>query len=91
MSSRTSYEAKAGRRFAEVQAQLSALAAQAKAAVNAGRAEGEQLLTAAQSKHDEALHRYELLKRAGEDSWSSVRTTFEAAWKDLRNALEQKE
>jgi hypothetical protein len=87
MMSRTSYEAKAAKRFARVQSQLTALGVEARKAV----AGGQQLLIAAQSKHDQALHRYELLKLAGEESWSSVRITFEAAWKDLRNALERKE
>ncbi len=87
MSPRDSYEAKAQSEFAEVQSQLSALAARAQEAVAAGRAEGERLLRAAQSKHDEALHRFELLKRAGEDSWDSVKTTFETAWTELRHAL----
>ncbi len=87
MSPRDSYEAKAQSEFAEVQSQLSALAARAQEAVAAGRAERERLLRAAQSKHDEALHRFELLKRAGEDSWDSVKTTFETAWTELRHAL----
>jgi hypothetical protein len=73
--------------FAQVQSQLSALAARAREAVAAGRAEGERLLLAAQSKHDEALHRFELLKRAGEDNWVTVKTTFETAWTELRHAL----
>jgi hypothetical protein len=87
MSSRDSYEARVQSEFAQVQSQLSALAARAQEAVAAGRAEGERLLLAAQSKHDEALHRFELLKRAGEDNWVTVKTTFETAWTDLRHAL----
>jgi len=87
MSSRDSYEAKVQSEFAEVQSQLSALAARAHQAVAAGRARGEQLLQAAQSKHDEALHRFELLKRAGEGNWVAVKTTFETAWTELRDAL----
>jgi hypothetical protein len=87
MSSRDVYVAKGEADFAEVQAQLSALAAAAQDAVAAGHAEGERVLQGAKSKHDEALHRLELLKRAGEDSWSSVKTTFEAAWTELRHAL----
>jgi hypothetical protein len=87
MSARQSYEAKAVAEFAEAQSQLSALAARAQKAVAEGHAEGERLLRAAQSKHDEALHRLELLKRAGEDSWDSVKTTFETAWTELRHAL----
>jgi hypothetical protein len=84
---RKSYESKAQSEFTEVQSQLSALAARAQQAVETGRAEGERLLRAAQSKHDEALHRFELLKRAGEDSWGAVKTTFETAWTELRHAL----
>ena len=87
MSSRDSYVAKAEAEFAQVQSQISALAARAKGEVAAGKAEGERLLVAAQSKHDDALHRFELLKRAGEDGWDSVKTSFETAWTDLRNAL----
>jgi tRNA(Leu) C34 or U34 (ribose-2'-O)-methylase TrmL len=51
------------------------------------RADGERLLLAAQSKHDEALHHLELLKRAGEDSWDEVKTTFETSWSELHHAL----
>jgi hypothetical protein len=87
MSARDSYVAKAEAEFAEIQSQLSALAARAQKAVEGGRAEGERLLLAAQSKHDEALHRFELLKRTGEDSWDAVKTTFETAWTELRHAL----
>jgi hypothetical protein len=87
MSARKSYESKAASEFTQVQSQLSALAARAHGAVATGRVEGERLLRAAQSKHDEALHRFELLKRAGEDSWGAVKTTFEAAWTELRHAL----
>jgi hypothetical protein len=87
MSTRDSYVSKAEADFAEVQSQLSALAARAQKAVAEGHAEGERLLLAAQSKHDEALHRFELLKRAGEDSWGAVKTTFETAWNELRHAL----
>jgi hypothetical protein len=87
MSRRKSYEAKAESDFAEVQKQLTALAARAQKAVVDGRKEAERILQAAQSKHDEALHRLELLKRAGEDSWDAVKTTFETAWTELRHAL----
>jgi hypothetical protein len=87
MSRRKSYEAKAESQFAEVQSQLSALAARAQKTVAEGHAEGERLLQAAQAKHDEALHRLELLKRAGEDGWDGVKTTFETAWTELRHAL----
>ena len=87
MSSRDSYEAKVQSEFAEVQSQLSALAARAHSAVSAARTESERLLQAAQSKHDEALHRFEVLKRAGEDNWVAVKTTFETAWTELRDAL----
>jgi YihY family inner membrane protein len=87
MSTRKSYEAKAESEFAQVQAQLSALAASAQKAIKEGRKEGEKLLLAAQSKHDEALHRFELLKRAGEDGWDGVKTSFETAWSELRQAL----
>jgi hypothetical protein len=87
MSTRKSYEAKADAQFQEVQSQLSALATRAQKAVAEGRKESERLLQAAQSKHDEALHRFELLKRAGEDGWESVKTTFETAWSELRQAL----
>jgi hypothetical protein len=87
MSPRDAYVAKAQSQFAEVQSQLSALAARGQHAAAAGRAEIERLLLAAQSKHDEALHRLELLKRAGEDSWDSIKTTFETSWAELRHAL----
>jgi hypothetical protein len=61
MSHRDAYVAKAEAEFAEVQAQLSALASTAQNAVAAVRAEGKRLLQGAKSKHDEALHRLELL------------------------------
>jgi hypothetical protein len=87
MSSRESYEAKVQSEFGEIQSQLSALATRTHQAVAASRAEGERLLQAVQSKHDEALHRFEVLKRAGEDNWVAVKTTFETAWTELRDAL----
>lgn len=87
MSTRQSYEAKAEANFKDVQAQLSALASHAQKAVKEGKAEGDRLLRVAQSKHDEALHRLELLKRAGEDSWAGVKTAFETAWTELSHAL----
>ena len=87
MSIRNSYVATAEKHFAEAQSQLAALAKSAKSAVAAGQAEGDRLLREAQSKHDEALHRFELLKRTGEESWESVKTTFETAWADLGHAL----
>ena len=59
----------------------------AQKAVKEGHKEGEVLLQAAQSKHDEALHRFEILKRAGEDGWAGVKTSFETAWAELRQAL----
>ena len=67
--------------------QLSALAARAKQSVELARADGERLVLAAQSKHDEALHHLELLKRAGEDSWDEVKTIFETSWTELHHAL----
>ena len=70
--------------------QLAALARDAKKAVAAGQAEGEKLLLAAQSKHDEALHRFELLKRTGEESWESLKTAFETAWAEMGHALNPK-
>ena len=87
---RASYEAKAQSNFIAVQSQLSALAAHAKQSVESARADGERVLLAAQSKHDEALHRLELLKRASEDSWEAVKTTFETSWTELRHALAPK-
>ncbi len=84
---RASYETKAQSNFIAVQSQLSALAAHAKQSVESARADGERLLLAAQSKHDEALHHLELLKRAGEDNWEAVKTTFEASWTELHHAL----
>jgi len=87
MSPRDSYEAMAQSGFAEVQSHLSAMAASVKNALAAGRADAERLLLAAQSKHDEALHRLELLKRASEGSWHSVKNTFETSWTELRHAL----
>jgi hypothetical protein len=83
--------AKAEAEFAEVQSQLSALAAHAQKGVAEGRAKGERLLLSAQSKHDEALHRFELLKRAGEDGWDAIKTTFESSWTELRHALSSKD
>ena len=68
MSARDSYEAMAQSGFAEVQSHLSAMAASVQNALAAGRADAERLLLAAQSKHDEALHRLELLKRASDGS-----------------------
>src|SRR5438270_11896188 len=90
MSTRQSYEAKVEAEFAQIQSQLSALSASAQKAIKGGRKEGEKLLQAAQSRHDEALHRFELLKRAGEDGWDSVKSSFETAWTELRTALGSK-
>ena len=87
MSPRDTYEAKVQSDFAEIQAQLSALAARAHKAVAASRTESERLLLAAQSKHDEALHRFEVLKRSGQANWAAVKTTFETAWTELRDSL----
>jgi hypothetical protein len=84
---RGSYEAKAQSQFIALQSQLSALATRAQEAVATARAEGERVLLAAQSKHDEALHRLELLKLAGDESWDAVKVTFETAWSELRHAL----
>lgn len=84
------YVAKAEAAFAEIQLQLMALAKGARKAVSTSHAKGEKSLEAAQSRHDEALHRLELLKRASEKSWDSVKTTFETAWTDLRHALKAK-
>jgi hypothetical protein len=84
---RGSYEAKAQSQFIALQSQLSALATRAQETVAAARAEGERVLLAAQSKHDEALHRLELLKLAGDESWDAVKVTFETAWSELRHAL----
>ncbi|MFL5377953.1 MAG: hypothetical protein ACJ787_08565 [Myxococcales bacterium] len=81
------YEAKAQSQFIALQSQLSALATRAQETVATARAEGERVLLAAQSKHDEALHRLELLKLAGDDSWDAVKVTFETAWSELRHAL----
>jgi len=91
MSAKASYEKKAEAKFAEAQAQLSALAARAKGAVAGGRKKGERLLKAAQSKHDQALQRLEQLKRAGEEGWESLQSTFETAWSELRHALDSKD
>jgi hypothetical protein len=87
MSARTSYEARAESGFLEVQSQLAALAVRAKQATASGGVDGDRCLLAAQSKHDEALHRLELLKLSGEDSWNAVKTTFETAWIELGRAL----
>jgi hypothetical protein len=84
---RGSYEAKAQSEFIALQAQLSALATRAQETVATARADGERVLLAAQSKHDEALHRLELLKLAGEDGWDAAKVTFETAWIELRHAL----
>ena len=90
MSIRNSYEAKAAAEFAEIQSHLAALGVRAKEAVATGRAEAERLLVAAQSKHDEALHHFELLKLAGEDKWHSVKSSFETSWAELRHSLGRK-
>jgi hypothetical protein len=87
MPVRRSYEEKAASGFVEVQSQLAALALRAKEGEAPARAEGERLLLAAQSKHDVALHRLELLKRAGDGSWNAVKATFETAWIELGRAL----
>ena len=79
MTPRQSYEEKAAAEFARVQAQLEALAA--------GRREAEVLLVAAQSKHDEALHLFELLKRARDDRWDAAKAHFEAVWAEFRKSL----
>jgi hypothetical protein len=87
MSIRDSYVAEAERQFVQAQSQLAALAATAKEAVAAGHAEGDRVLRLAQSRHDEALHRLELLKRSGEERWDSVKATFETAWAKLHRTL----
>jgi len=84
---RGSYEAKAESNFIAIQSELAALAARAKESVEVARADGERLLLAAQSKHDEALHHLELLKRAGEDRWDEVKATFETSWTELHHEL----
>ena len=84
---RNSYQAKLESQFIEMQSQLSTLAARAKQTVEAAQADGERIIVAAQSKHDAALHRFELLKLAGDDSWDAVKTDFETAWSDLRHAV----
>jgi len=84
---RNSYEAKAESRFIEMQSELSTLVARAKRTVEAAQADGERIVVAAQSKHDAALHRFELLKLAGDDSWDAVKTDFETAWTELRHAV----
>jgi hypothetical protein len=90
MSTRDSYVAKAERQFVQAQSQLAALAAAAKEAVTAGHAGGDSLLRVAQSRHDQALHRLELLKRSGEESWDCVKASFETAWAELRQTLAPK-
>jgi hypothetical protein len=89
MPARRSYERNAESGFVEVQSQLAAMALRAKQAATSGGADGERVLLAAQSKHDVALHRLELLKLAGADSWNAVKATFEAAWMDLGRALKK--
>ena len=84
---RGSYEARAQSEFVALQSQLSGLAARAEESVSRARADGERILLNAQSKHDEALHRLELLKLAGEDDWDAVKVSFENAWSELRHAL----
>ena len=84
---RESYEAKAQVEFAEIEVQLIRLASRAQGAAAGARVESERLFTAAQSRHDEALRHFELLKRASEDSWHSIKAGFEAAWTELRAAL----
>jgi len=84
---RGSYEARAHSEFVALQSQLSGLAARAEEEVAAARAHGERVLLNAQSKHDQALHRLELLKLAGDDDWDAVKVTFENAWSELRHAL----
>ena len=90
MSTRDSYVLKAEKQFAQAQSQLAALAKDAKMAMTAGQAEGERLLFAAQSMHDAALHRFELLKRTSEESWESLKNAFETAWAELGHALNPK-
>jgi hypothetical protein len=91
MSIRDTYVEKAERQFVQAQSQLAALAATAKEAITAGHAEGDRLLRMAQSKHDEALHRFELLKRSGEEGWESVKVAFETAWTELGHTLTPKD
>ena len=90
MSPRDSYVANAERQFVQAQSQLAALAATAREAVIAGHAGGDRLLRMAESKHDEALHRFELLKRSGEERWESVKIIFETAWAELGYTLTPK-
>jgi len=84
---RGSYEARAQSEFVALQSELSDLAARAEESVALARARGEQMLINAQSKHDEALHRLELLKLARDENWDAVKITFENAWSELRHAL----
>ena len=55
MSTRDSYVKNAEKEFAEVQAQLAALAKSAKKAVTAAEKEGSRVVTAAQSRPDTPL------------------------------------
>ena len=87
MSSRAAYETNAQSEFTRVQPRLTALAARAQHGAGPVRAESERLLQDAQSTHDEALHRFELLKRAGGPSWDSLKITFETAWAEFRHTL----
>jgi hypothetical protein len=84
---RGSYEARAHSQFVALQTQLSGLAARTEESVARARADGERILLNAQSKHDQALHRLELLKLAGDDDWDAVKVSFESAWSELRHAL----
>ena len=87
MSLKETYLAKIEAELGEVQFQLSALALRAEKAIEAGRAESHQLLLTGKTRHLEALHRLELVKSAGEESFETVKTAFETAWTDLKHAL----
>ena len=87
MSVRTNYEQAAHAEFAAAQLKLKALSARAQAVPEKERAAAKALLTQAQSKHDEALHLLELLKRTGESGWVERRIALEQSLRELRAAL----
>ena len=86
MTIREFYEARAAERFVAVQTQIHAMATRMQAAVEAGEA-ADEAFVAAQSRHDEARQKFELLKSAHEDQWGAAKTSFETAWERLDRAL----
>ena len=87
MSARSNHEEAALAAFTAAQPKLKALAARVQSAPDSVLGDAKTLLIRAQSKHDEALHLFELLKRAGAPEWWELRVALDRALCELRAAL----